>query len=226
MENRLEELLNMFGDLLDKKYDRRVIFYKTDKKLYFKGEMVGYNWKMRYRCLSNNSENAKRRYIDLVTSYIPSIKVRYYDWVDCSFEITNIEKCIKEVEEAIRKLKKRRTKRMFEIGHTYKLLQDIELSTRIIAEKGSVVKVTGTIPKPWGGYFLAITPISGRYALTVHSDFFPNPKKHVCGSRNKFYTLDELKDILGIDDFKDWIPFDDFNSEKFYMNEIKEKAEE
>ncbi len=97
-------------------------------------------------------------------------------------------------------------------GKTYELNQDLDLSTRILAKKGSIIKVNGYAPKSWGGYYLTIVPIKGKFALTSHSTFFSTAPKPVNGSRCKFYSPKELSDILGIPKYTDQITFDDWGA--------------
>ena len=100
-----------------------------------------------------------------------------------------------------------------EIGRTYKLKERLTIGTRIKGEVGSVIKFVKYI-SACGGTRIVVEPISGKFALIVHSSFFSNSTRILNGNSDKYYDINELKELIGLEDFGEEILFDFYRSNK------------
>jgi len=171
MKEKLQELFEEFSDLLHKKDDLRVAFFRMKD---YNDELL--NWSFGHNDM--RLFYAETYVYEPILKYLPNIRIEY--WSDTRATLILNKDIVKDLEKAIDKLKQKSNKLPFEVGNKYKLLEDIELSVSIIARQGSIVEVTGYYPKSWGGDFLVIKPISGRYS--------------VYGSENKSYRFEDLKE--------------------------------
>ena len=194
----LKENLNKFIELL---YEKENVDYRFYYQSMFRV------WELRH---SDTRRADRPRIYNYLDKYFKGT-AKFSMWESTHSKV-EFKDCFEEqLLKAIKQLEKTKDPYVtLTVGKTYKLNQDLHLSTRVKAKSGSIIKMSGHTPKSWGGYYLTIVPIEGKYALTVHSCFFNTSTKDVNGSDSVYYTPNELMEIIGVPEFTNQIDFNNY----------------
>ncbi len=193
--NEILEKLQTFTDLLYEKDNKHYHFYYNNL---FKQFYLGH------------SDTLQKSRLDIYSYFKKYLKhyAEFSMW-ECTHSQVDFKKgIIIQLDNAITMLNSVNSPYIeMRTGQCYELSEDLVLDTRINAKSGAVIK----IGRMQYAYRLSIVPISGEFALTMHSSFFDNSTKNLNGDSNTYYELNVLMGKIGIESFENKILYDTYH---------------